>query len=39
MIKTRKEKDKILQDMLALDKIDLAQLQKAIDECKDNLVR
>lgn len=39
MIALRKEKDKALQDMLALDKIDLNSLQKAIDECKENLVR
>ena len=39
MIAMRKEKDKNLQDLIAMDKIDLNQLQKAIDEARDNLVR
>ncbi len=38
MISTRKDKEKALLDILALDKIDLPTLQKAIDEAKDNLV-
>lgn len=39
MIAIRKEKEKAIQDMLALDKIDLNLLQKSIDEAKDNLGR
>ena len=39
MISTRKEKDRALQDLIAGEKIDLAALQKAIDEAKENLVR
>jgi hypothetical protein len=39
MIATRKDKDRALQDLIAAEKIDLAQLQKAIDEARENLVR
>lgn len=39
LISTRKDKDRALQDLIAGDKIDLGQLQKAIDEAKENLVR
>ena len=39
MIALRKEKDKNLQDLIAMDKIDLAALTKAIDEARENLVR
>jgi Spy/CpxP family protein refolding chaperone len=39
MIAQRKDKDRALQDLIAGDKIDLAQLQKAIDEAKESLVR
>ena len=39
MISARKDKDKALQDLIAGDKIDLAALQKAIDEAKESLVR
>jgi len=39
MIALRKEKDKVLQDLIAMDKIDLNALQKAIDEARENIVR
>ena len=39
MIAQRKDKDRALQDLIAGEKIDLAALQKAIDEAKENLVR
>lgn len=39
MIALRKEKDKNLQDLIAQDKIDLAQLSKAIEDARENLVR
>lgn len=39
MIALRKEKDKNLQDLIAMEKIDLAALSKAIEEARENLVR
>lgn len=39
MIALRKEKDKNLQDLIAMDKIDLGSLSKAIEEARENLVR
>ncbi len=39
MIQLRKDKEKAIQDLLTLDKIDMATLGKAIDEAKENLVR
>lgn len=39
LISVRKEKDKQVQDIIAMDKIDLGQLQKAIDEAREQLVR
>lgn len=39
MIALRKEKDKNLQDLIAMDKIDFNALTKAIEEAKENLVR
>lgn len=39
LVAARKEKDKQVQDIIAMDKIDLGQLQKAIDEAREHLVR
>ena len=39
LISQRKDKDRALQDLIAGDKIDLAALQKAIDEANESLVR
>ncbi len=38
-IAQRKDKDKIVQDLIAMDKIDLNALTKAIEEARENLVR
>ncbi len=38
-IALRKDKDKALQDLIAMDKIDLNALTKAIEEARENLVR
>jgi hypothetical protein len=39
MISLRKDKEKAIQDLLTLDKIDMNTLGKAIEEAKENLVR
>lgn len=38
-IAQRKDKDKTVQDLIAMDKIDLNALTKAIEEARENLVR